>query len=83
MGTPHGRDEDVDIYTQTTGETVLFFQARNAQVPNFDEAARYVVDDDESVGENEVIQPEVFSLRNETSLTRLTPQLVRRSVRSD
>ena len=44
-----------------TNEQVLFFQAQDAEVPNYNEDAGYVVDNDEEWGIGDEVQPEVYA----------------------
>lgn len=76
LGNPFENYNTRMIRYRGTGENVLFFQAQDAQVPNFNQEAGYVVDDDQSFGENEFTQPEVFSLWNEASFYEGTNRLV-------
>lgn len=44
-----------------TNEQVLFFQAQDAEVPQYDPELGYVPDDDEEFGEGEFVQPQVYT----------------------
>ena len=76
LGTPFEGYNTRIISYRDSGDNVLFFQSQDAQVPNYNEEAGYVVDDDESFGENEFTQPEVFSLWNDASFFEGTNRLV-------
>lgn len=76
LGTPFEGYNTRIISYRGTGDNVLFFQAQDAQVPNYNEEAGYVVDDDQTFGENEFTQPEVFSLWNDASFFEGTNRLV-------
>ncbi|WP_379695495.1 twin-arginine translocation signal domain-containing protein [Halopelagius fulvigenes] len=77
LGSPFEGYNTRMISYRNTGDKVLFFQAQDAQIPNYSEEAGYVVDDDESFGENEFTQPEVYSLWNEASFYEGTNRLVK------
>ncbi|MFB6164394.1 MAG: hypothetical protein ABEJ31_04480 [Haloarculaceae archaeon] len=50
-----------------TNENVLFWQAHEAQVPNYNKDAGYVVDAEGDTGPNNTPQPEVFRMHPEYS----------------
>ena len=76
LGSPFEGFNTRMIRYRGTGDNVLFFQSQGAQVPNYNEEAGYVVDDDQTFGENEFTQPEVFSLWNDASYYEGTNRLV-------
>lgn len=59
-----------------TRERATFFQAHAAEVPNFNQEAGYVVDDDETFGENQTPQPEVFVLDPDPAVFSDSPFLM-------
>lgn len=76
LGSPFEGYNTRIIRYRGSGDNVVFFQSQDAQVPNFSQEAGFVVDDDEDFGENEFVQPEVFSLWNQASFFEGTTRLV-------